>query len=65
MLSTICSLLRWAVHHGSTIRLVWDYKKADPNNIKKALELVNWERLFDQKVLTHGLQHLMILYYFP
>ena len=49
MLSTICSLLRWAVHHSSTIRLVWDYKKADPNNIKKALELVNWERLFDQK----------------
>ena len=49
MLSTICSLLRWAVHHSSTIQLVWDYKKADPNNIKKALELVNWERLFDQK----------------
>ena len=30
-------------------RLVWDYKKADPNSIRKALDLVNWERLFDQK----------------
>ena len=49
MLSTICSLVRQAVHHSSTIRLVWDYKKADSNNIKKALELINRERLFDQK----------------
>ena len=30
-------------------RLVWDYKKIDPNSIRKALDLVNWERLFDQK----------------
>ena len=30
-------------------RLVWDYKKADPNSIRKALDLVNWERPFDQK----------------
>ena len=30
-------------------RLVWDYKKTDPNSIRKALHLVNWERLFDQK----------------
>ena len=30
-------------------RLVWDYKKADPNSIRKAYELVNWEKLFDQK----------------
>ena len=30
-------------------RLVWDYKKADPNSIRKALDLVNWERLFNQK----------------
>ena len=30
-------------------RLVWDYKKADPNKIRKALDLVNWERLLDQK----------------
>ena len=29
-------------------RLVWDYKKADSKNIKKALDPVNWERLFDQ-----------------
>ena len=30
-------------------RLVWDYKKADPNSIRTALDLVNWDRLFDQK----------------
>ena len=30
-------------------QLVWDYKKADSNSIRKALDLVNWERLFDQK----------------
>ena len=30
-------------------RLIWDYKKADSKNIQKALDLVNWERLFDQK----------------
>ena len=30
-------------------RLIWDYKKADTKNIRKALDLVNWERLFDQK----------------
>ena len=29
--------------------LVWDYKKADSANIRKALDLVNWERLFDHK----------------
>ena len=29
-------------------RLVWNYKKADSKNIRKALALVNWERLFDQ-----------------
>ena len=29
-------------------RLVWDYKKADSKNIRKALDSVNWERLFDQ-----------------
>ena len=28
---------------------MWDYKKADPNNIRKAIDLVNWEMLFDQK----------------
>ena len=30
-------------------RPAWDYKKADPNSIRKAHYLVNWERLFDQK----------------
>ena len=25
-----------------------DYKNADSKNIRKALDLVNWERLFDQ-----------------
>ena len=30
-------------------RLIWDYKKADSKNIQKALDSVNWERLFDQK----------------
>ena len=30
-------------------RLIWDYKKADSKNIPKALDSVNWERLFDQK----------------
>ena len=29
-------------------RLVWDYKKADSKSIRKALDSVNWERLFDQ-----------------
>ena len=30
-------------------RLIWDYKKADATKIRKALDLVNWERLFDKK----------------
>ena len=30
-------------------RLIWDYKKVDSANIRKALDSVNWERLFDQK----------------
>lgn len=29
--------------------LVWDYKKADSIKIRKALDFVNWERLFDRK----------------
>ena len=28
-------------------RLIWDYKKADAKIIRKALDSVNWERLFD------------------
>ena len=27
-------------------RLIWDYNKADANNIRKALDSVNWERVF-------------------
>ena len=30
-------------------RLIWDYKKADFEKIIKALDLVNWERLFCKK----------------
>ena len=30
-------------------RVIWDYKKADANIIRKALDSVNWERLFDGK----------------
>ena len=30
-------------------QLIWDYKKADANIIRKALDSVNWERLFDSK----------------
>ena len=30
-------------------RLIWDYKKADVKIIRKALDCVNWERLFDSK----------------
>ena len=33
----------------SIFKLVWDYKKVDSTNIRKALDSVNWERLFDQK----------------
>ena len=29
--------------------LIWDYKKADPEKIRKALDWVNWERLFNNK----------------
>ena len=30
-------------------RLIWDYKKADEKSIRKALDSVNWERLFGSK----------------
>ena len=33
-------------------RLVWNYKKVDSANIRKALDSVNFERLFDQKDLN-------------
>ena len=28
---------------------MWDYKKADSKNIRKPLDSVNWERLFNSK----------------
>ena len=33
-------------------RLIWDYKKADSTKIRKALDAVNWERLFNKKDLN-------------
>ena len=30
-------------------RLIWDYKKTDSVKIRKALDLINWERLFNNK----------------
>ena len=33
-------------------RLIWDCKKADSTKIRKALDMVNWERLFDEKDLN-------------
>ena len=30
-------------------QLKWDYKKADSKDIRKALDLINWEMLFEQK----------------
>ena len=33
-------------------RLTWDYKKADSTKIRKALDSVNWKRLFDKKDLN-------------
>ena len=38
-------------------RLIWDYKKADANIIRKALDSVNWERLFDSKTLMNKSLH--------
>ena len=38
-----------------------DCQKADSTNIRKALDLVNWEKLFDQKDLRYKLQYLMKL----
>ena len=30
-------------------RLIWDYKKADSEKIRKTLDSVNWERIFNKK----------------
>ena len=32
--------------------LIWDYKKADSTKIRKTLDTINWERLFDKKDLN-------------
>ena len=47
-------------------RLIWDYKKADSTNTRKALDSVNWERLFDKKDLNSQVVTLneTILYVF-
>ena len=37
------------VYPPSYRRLLWNYKKADVSKIQKALKLVNWDRLFDNK----------------
>ena len=47
-LFTLALILIFPIPHHYQ-RLIWDYKKADSKNTKKALDLVNWERLFDQK----------------
>ena len=33
-------------------QIIWDYKKADSKSIPKTLDLVNLERLFDQKLIN-------------
>ena len=50
-------------------RLIWDYKKADSKNIQKALDSLNWERLFDQKDINKQVVALIetilnIVYYY-
>ena len=39
-------------------RLIWDYKKADPLKISKALDSVNWERLFSQHDINQQVKTL-------
>ena len=39
-------------------RLIWDYKKADPLKISKALDSVNWERLFTQHDINQQVKTL-------
>ena len=38
-------------------RLTWDYKKADSIKIRKALDTVNWERLFEKRILMDKSLH--------
>ena len=37
------------VHPSLYQRLLWNYKEADVSKIQKALKLVNWDRLLDNK----------------
>ena len=37
-------------------RLVWDYKNADSQSINKAIEIFNWEKLFQNKNIHHQLK---------
>ena len=38
--------------------LTWDHKKADSTKIRKALDSVNWKRLFDKKDLNSQVKAL-------
>ena len=33
-------------------RLVWDYKNADSQSLKKAIKMFNWEKLFKQLLMV-------------
>ena len=39
-------------------RLVWDYKNADSQSINKAIEMFNWEKLFQNKNIQNQLKLL-------
>ena len=46
---TFCKLILKIEYAPPYERLVWDYKKADTNSIRRALKQVNWEFLFQNK----------------
>ena len=39
-------------------QLVWDYKNADSQSINKAIEMFNWEKLFQNKNIQNQLKLL-------
>ena len=46
----LCSIFNLNIYYPPTYkRLVWDYKKANSTTIRKALDLVNWQSLFNGK----------------
>ena len=46
----VCSRYNLNINHPPPYQqLIWDYKKADAKIIRKALDSVDWERLFDGK----------------